>query len=134
MGEQSRSVAEMHRSVNPARNRGIGTSFGANVAALLASLCCIGPVLFVTLGVGASFARRFEPLRPVFTILAVALIAAGFYAVYGRGEARVPDATCEVNVACRAPRTRIRDKVVVWVAALIAMVLLMFPQWSLWIM
>jgi len=35
-------------------------------AAFLGSLCCVGPLLFVTLGVGAGLASTFEPLRPVF--------------------------------------------------------------------
>jgi mercuric ion transport protein len=133
MAEQSGSVTQTPPEVTARRRRSIATSFGALVAALLASLCCIGPVLFVTLGVGAGFARRFEPLRPVFTIVTVALIAVGFYAVYGRREVRATGATCDRDGVCRVPLTRTRDKVLVWAAALIALLLLMFPQWSLWI-
>ena len=123
----------MQPDVTAVRRPSIGTSFGAIAAASMASLCCIGPVLFVTLGVGAGFARMFEPLRPVFTILTVALVAAGFYAVYGRRKAPVPDGTCEADAVCAAPPTRTRDKLVVWAGALIALLLLTFPRWSLWI-
>ena len=90
-------------------------------------------MLFVTIGVGAGFARMFEPLRPVFTILTVALVAAGFYAVYGRRKAPLPDATCGTDGVCAAPFTRTRDKLAVWLGALIALLLLTFPRWSLWI-
>ena len=38
----------------------------AVAAALLGSLCCVGPLVFVALGVGAGLASTFEPLRPVF--------------------------------------------------------------------
>lgn len=107
---------------------------GAVVAALLASLCCIGPVLFVTLGVGAGLASTFEPLRPVFVALTVALVAAGFYVVYGRKPAMVGEAEgCEPGRACAVPASRRRDKVVLWVATIAALVLLTFPQWSLWL-
>lgn len=110
--------------------RGIAASLGAIGAALLASLCCIGPVLFVTLGVGAGLASRFEPLRPVFTVMAVALIAVGFYTVYGRRPPEGDAPSCTVDGSCAVPRNRSREKVLLWIATVIALVLLTFPQWS----
>ena len=110
--------------------RGIAASLGAIGAALLASLCCIGPVLFVTLGLGAGLASRFEPLRPAFSVITIALIAVGFYTVYGRRRARADDPSCTVDGSCVVPRNRSRDKVLLWIATLIALVLLTFPQWS----
>ena len=106
------------------------TAVGAVGVALLASLCCIGPVLFVTFGVGASLATRFEPLRPLFTVLTLALLALGFYAVYGRKSAVVTDAPAQ-GVSCTIPRDRTRDKLVLWIATVLALVVLTFPQWSL---
>lgn len=110
--------------------RNLATSIAAVGAALLASLCCIGPVLFVTLGVGAGLASRFEPLRPLFTGLTVGLLALGFYSVYGRRPAATSIASCEVDATCAVPRSRTRDKVLLWIAALVALVALTFPQWS----
>lgn len=114
-----------------ASKRSAVTAVGAVGVALLASLCCIGPVLFVTIGVGAGLASTFKPLRPVFVALTVALIAAGFFAVYGKRSAPTSDA-CEPGQVCVVPRSRTRDKVVLWVATVLALVLLTFPQWSLW--
>lgn len=133
MAEPSDSITTMDSERSVARHRPVRSSLGAIVAAVLASLCCIGPVLFVTLGVGASLARTFEPLRPVFTILAVALIAAGFYSVYGRRKSLIADAACEADGVCSVARSRTQDKVVLWVATFIALVLLTSPEWSLWI-
>ena len=107
--------------------RNLAASIAAVVAALLASLCCIGPVLFMTLGVGAGFATRFEPLRPIFTVLTIALLAVGFYSVYGRQRAR---ASCDIDGTCTVPRSRKRDKILLWFAALVALIVLTFPQWS----
>lgn len=112
------------------RRRGLAASFAAIGAAFLASLCCIGPVLFVTLGVGAGLASRFEPLRPVFTILTVGLIAVGFYTVYGRRPADKTGPACDVDGACIAPRSRTRDKALLWIATLVALLILAFPRWS----
>ena len=109
--------------------RSLATSIAAVGAALLASLCCIGPVLFVTLGVGAGFATRFEPLRPLFTVLTIALLALGFYIVYGRA-ATTAAVSCEIDGACAVPRSRRRDKILLWIASLVALIVLTFPQWS----
>lgn len=113
--------------------RSIAASIAAVGAALLASLCCIGPVLFVTLGVGAGLATRFEPLRPVFTVVAAGLLALGFYSVYGRRRATAPATSCGTDDTCAVPRSRMRDKVLLWIATLVALIVLTFPQWSIWL-
>lgn len=122
--------------VRPGGRRGLVASAGAIGAAVLASLCCIGPLVFVAFGVGAGLASTFEPLRPIFTALTVGLLGLGFYTVYGRrpaaarsdqstdGEACAPDGSCAV------PSHRRRDKVLVWTAAVLALLLLTFPEWS----
>lgn len=110
--------------------RSLVASIAAVGAALLASLCCIGPVLFVTLGVGAGFATRLEPLRPLFTVLTIVLLALGFYSVYGRQRATTSGASCDIDGTCAAPRSRKRDKILLWIAALVALIVLTFPQWS----
>lgn len=110
----------------PQVRRGLLAALGAIGAAFLASLCCVGPLLFVTLGVGAGLASTFAPLQPLFTVMAVVLLALGFYVVYGRRRAPVcaPDGTCTV------PRDRTRDKVLLWLAAVVALVFLTFERWS----
>lgn len=119
------------RSAGTSRG-GILASLGAVGAAALASLCCIGPLLFVTLGVGAGLASTFEPLRPLFTALTVALLGAGFYVVYGRRPAVASPAAvvCGPDGSCAVPRNRRRERALLWTATLIALVLLTFPQWS----
>lgn len=128
--QASPGSSEAERIPESNRRRGLGASFAAIGAAFLASLCCIGPVLFVTLGVGAGLASRFEPLRPVFTILTVGLIAVGFYTVYGRRPEEKTGVSCDVGGVCIVPRSRTRDKVLLWIATVVALVLLTFPQWS----
>jgi mercuric ion transport protein len=110
----------------PRARRGLLAAVGAIGAAFLASLCCIGPLLFVTLGVGAGLASTFAPLQPFFTVVAVVLLALGFYVVYGRRRSPVcaPDGTCTV------PRDRTRDKVLLWLATVVALVFLTFERWS----
>jgi mercuric ion transport protein len=118
--------------VAPHPDRGqVVTALGAITAAVLASLCCIGPVLFVTLGVGAGLASRFEPLRPLFSALTVVLLAIGFYTVYGARPAPAAGACTAGGKCTPSARHRRRDRMVFWGATVIALVVLTFPRWSL---
>ena len=135
------------------------TSAGGVVAAFLASLCCVGPLLFVSLGVGAGLASTFEPLRPLFGGVMLALFAVGFWTVYGRrsattasarsfGASSMEGATREgtrdcasggategaPGVACAVPWRRRRDEVLLWSAVVVALLLWTFPTWSIWLL
>ena len=133
MGERLHPVNDVASS-----RRGLLAAAGAVGAAFLASLCCVGPLLFVAFGVGAGLASTFEPLRPIFTVLTVALMAAGFYIVHGRRSA-APAMTegdgpvCDVGDRCTVSRHRTRDQVLLWGATALALVFLTFPKWSLFL-
>lgn len=102
-------------------------SIAAIIAAFLASLCCIGPVLFVTLGIGAGLAARFEPARPALTIVALVFIAIAAYVVYGAHSSDVK--SCEGSDNCTVPQRRGR-KSILWIAIFVTLGLLTFPRWS----
>ena len=114
------------------------TGAGGVLAAFLGSLCCTGPVAFAALGVGAGLAglaSTFEPLRPVFGLMMVGMFALGFSTVYGRqrGQHTATEPSggeCEPWRACPVPRSRERDKALLWAAAVLALVLWTFPTWS----
>ena len=124
------AVRSATSTVVPALGRGALAALGAILAAFLASLCCVGPLLFITLGVGAGFASQFEPLRPLFTTLTIVLLGVGFYTVYGRSGAR-ESTSCGPGDECSVPRRRGRDKALLWTATILALLFLSFPQWSL---
>lgn len=110
-------------------HRALWAGVGGLAAAGLSSLCCIGPILFVTLGVGAGMASTFEPLRPLFGALMFALLGIGFYTVYGRR--RAPADVCGPHGVCERPRKRGWEKFLLWGATALALVLWTFPQWSI---
>lgn len=93
---------------------------------LLASLCCLGPLLFVFLGIsGAGFALRLEPLRPYLLILTYGLLGTAFYLTYGRGRT-----ACGPGGACEAPMTSRAGTVALWVAALVVVLTTTFPLYA----
>ena len=132
MQVKSETVSDMPApDLEVSGRRSLWATAGAIGAAFLASLCCIGPLVFVAFGVGAGLASTFEPLRPLFTALTVGLIAFGFHVVYGK-KPRGDLNACGPDGRCAVPRSRTRDKALLWGATLLALVLLTFPQWSLW--
>lgn len=100
---------------------------GGILAAVLGSLCCIGPLVFVTLGVGAGLASTFEPLRPVFGAVMILLLGIGFYTVYGKPSAAE---SCGPDGVCERPRDRRREKRLLWSAVVLSAVLWSFTYWS----
>jgi len=85
---------------------------GSLLAAITASLCCIGPLVAVALGAGGFAASAvFEQWRPVFLGLTVVLLALAWYLTY-----RKPRANCEEGSACAAKPSANWSKVVLWVS------------------
>jgi mercuric ion transport protein len=108
----------------------VWVGIGGIVAAVLGSLCCLGPLLFVAFGVGAGLASTFDPLRPLFGVLMLAMFALAFYTVYGRRSAGANGAACAPGEAREVPRSHTREKMLLWVAVILALVFWTFPSWS----
>ncbi len=100
----------------------------AIVAALAASACCIGPVVFTLLGAGALSAASLTlvPYRPWFIGATGAIIAAGFYGAY-----RPMPTECSADAAC-TPQSRRTARRVMWIAAVVAALLVAFPYYIGW--
>ena len=105
------------------------TLVGSVVGGVLASVCCIGPLVFALLGIsGAAFAHRFEPFRPYFLVLTYGLLGAAFYLSY-----RPAKAECGPGGACEMPRASRGGKVVLWIAAVVVVLTTAFPLYSIYL-
>ena len=96
------------------------------LAAVAASLCCILPIVFALGGfaiVGAS--AFFESLRPYFLVATFALLGVGFYLAY-----RKPKASCDPSSACARPPVTRAGRLVLWIAAALAVAFAAFPYYS----
>lgn len=111
-------------SSTPARrDRGdaltLATSAGSVLAAFVASACCVGPLILALLGLGGgALLVAFEPYRPFFIAVTVALLATGFYLSYRgrRAMAAGPSSVGKEACDCPAPRTNRAGRVMLWVA------------------
>jgi mercuric ion transport protein len=101
--------------------------------ALAASICCIGPIIAVMFGMTSLAAlAKYEPLRPLFGAVTAVLLAVAFVATYRR-----PAATCEPGSACATPggdRVQKINRIAVWLATAVAVIVFTFPAWSGWIL
>ncbi len=98
---------------------------GSVVSGILASACCIGPLVLGLMGIsGAAFARRFEPFRPYLLVVTYALLGGAFYLTYR------PPAACGPGEACAMPRANRAGKIMLWIAAIVVALATAFPWYA----
>lgn len=108
--------------LEPKNGRGALATSG--VAAILASTCCLGPLVLVALGFSGAWIGNLtvlEPYRPIF--IGAALVALLFA---WRSISR-PAQACKPGDVCPVPQVRTAFKVIFWIVAALVLVALAFP-------
>ena len=98
-------------------------------AAIGASLCCVVPLVLVSLGISGAWLASLtalEPYRPWFAISAVAALAFAGWRLYG------PGSRCEDDRVCADPCVLRRRRRVLWMAVAVIVPLLLFPYYIGW--
>ena len=106
------------------QSNGRGALFAGGLAAILASTCCLGPLVLVALGFSGAWIGNvtvLEPYRPIF--LGVALVAMFF--AYRRIFRPAQD--CKPGEVCAIPPVRSTYKIIFWVVVALLLVALGFP-------
>ncbi len=97
----------------------------AVASAALASICCLGPIVLVGLGLGgAGFAAGLTQYRPYFLGLTAVLLGTAFYLTYRKREVACEDGSCEMRSGSRTM------KAVLWVVTAATLGMATFPSWS----
>lgn len=100
---------------------------GSLAAGLLASACCIGPLVLGTIGLGSlGFAAWLAPVRPWFLALTGFLLAIGFYLAYRP----LRTSACEAGEGCETPKSRHPQRIMLWGVTLVAAALATYPSWG----
>ena len=101
---------------------------GGVIGAVLASSCCIGPLVLLTLGVSGAWIGNLTALKeyqPVFVAVAVAFIAFGFWQVYGKSEqAHAEGSVCASTTAVRVVTTAL------WLATGLVVIAVTVDLWA----
>lgn len=95
------------------------------MAAVAASLCCIGPLIAVAISLGTfSAAAAFEALRPYLIGLTALLLAGAFYLTYRKRAVTCEGGACQVRGSSRA------SKILLWLATVAVVAFATFPYYS----
>ncbi len=100
---------------------------GAIAAAVVASSCCILPLVFGAAGISTvALAGAFESARPYMLGVTIVLLGLGFYYNYFRKPA------CEPGDACEAPRPGLRriNRTMLWLATVAVVAVAFFPSYA----
>ena len=104
-----------------------GALVASGLAAIVASVCCVGPLLLLTLGISGAWISNltaFEPYRPIFIAATLVFLGLAFRKLY-----LVPQ-PCEPENACAHPTTRRNQRIVFWAVTVVLVILLAFPWYA----
>lgn len=104
-----------------------GSLVAGVLAAVGASVCCVGPLVLLALGIGGAWIGNltaFEPYRPLFIGLTLLFLGLAFRKLY-----LVPQ-TCAPGTACTAPHTPKRQRLIFWSVAVLLLGLLAVPWFA----
>lgn len=100
------------------------TLVAGGLAAILASACCLGPLVLVTLGLGGAWVgnlTKLEPFRPIFAGAALVAMFFAYRRIYR------PAGECKPGEVCALPQARRAYKIIFWLVAALVLVALGFP-------
>jgi len=94
------------------------------LAAILASTCCLGPLVLITLGFSGAWIGNLtalEPYRPIFIGAALIALFFAWRRIFRPADACAPDDVCAV------PQVRTVYKVMFWIVTALVLIALVFP-------
>lgn len=103
---------------------GKGSLIAGILAAIGASVCCVGPLVLLALGIGGTWVSSLtamEPYRPIFIGLTLLFLSLAFRKLY-----LVPQ-VCAPGTPCADPRTLQRQRLTFWIVTALLAGLLAVP-------
>jgi mercuric ion transport protein len=97
------------------------------LAAIIGSLCCVAPLVLITLGISGAWISQLtalEPYRPIFIGVMALFLGLAFRQLY-----IVPD-RCAPGEACANPRLQRRQRHIFWVVVMGLAALIAFPWYA----
>jgi len=101
-----------------------GTLLVGGLAAILASTCCLGPLVLVALGFSGAWIGNLtvlEPYRPIFIGAALVALYFAWRRIFR------PVQACQPGEVCAIPRVQAAYKTIFWVVAVLVLIALAFP-------
>lgn len=108
----------------PEPQKARGALFASGLAAVLASTCCLGPLVLLSLGISGAWIgnlTRLEPFRPYFIGVALAALFLAYRRLFR------PRSACKPGEVCAIPQVNLAYKLLFWIVAALIVVGLSFP-------
>ncbi len=105
-----------------------GSMLAAVAAAIGASVCCVGPLVLLALGIGGSWISTLtalEPYRPIFIGITLLFLFLAFRKLY-----LIPR-QCAPDDACAVPSTLRNQRIIFWIVTVVLIALVTFPYYGL---
>src|ERR1700735_3734589 len=96
------------------------------LAAIIGSLCCVAPLVLITLGISGAWISQLtalEPYRPIFVGVMLVFLGLAFRQLY------IVPGNCAQSDACANPSLQRRQRQIFWVVVVGLTALIAFP-WS----
>lgn len=106
----------------------VSSTIAAGLAAIGASLCCIGPLVLIALGIGGtwvSYLTVLEPYRPLFVGITLVFIFLAFRKLYIIPQQCLPEDACTIPTVLR------NQRIIFWFVTALLIALLTFPYYGL---
>lgn len=106
----------------------VSSTIAAGLAAIGASVCCVGPLVLLALGIGGtwiSYLTAFEPYQPIFVIFTLIFLFLAFRKLY------ILPRQCSDDESCALPSVLRNQKIIFWIVSLLLIALLAFPYYGL---
>ena len=110
-----------------ARKRNVAATGGV-IGAVLASSCCIGPLVLITLGASGAWIGNLTALKayqPIFVTLTLMFLGFGFWQVYSKAMPTRDDVS-----SCATPTSDRIVKTALWIATFLVAVALSVDLWA----
>ena len=94
--QQTRTETKALQGASEADNRKGWFAAGGVLGAILASTCCIAPLVLLTLGISGAWIgtlTALEPYKPIFAVVALVFIGLGFRQIYFKAKPVCVDGT-----------------------------------------
>lgn len=101
---------------------------GGVIGAVLASTCCIAPLVLLTLGISGAWIgtlTALEPYKPYFAVVALVFIGLGFRQVYFKAKP-----ACVDGSYCAKPQSALITKIALWTATVLVVLALTIDWWA----
>ena len=118
----------MTDTTNTTKRSFIVNTVAAGLAAIGASVCCIGPLVLISLGIGGAWISNLtalEPYQPVFVTITLVFLFLAFRKLY-----LVPR-QCAPGDSCALPNVLRNQRIIFWIVTVVLIALVTFPYYGL---